>query len=237
MADVENQDQESQSSPHNRQIQVRIIQIAPRTRENRENREPFFPDPADLLLQDGATATANIIRSATSLPIPNTVHTREIRLNQASNITYPHSTSASQDIPEHSEGTPAMPHDQSNCRCHVMRMADNTILWFVVNDVETESHQHGNSSRRPPILETPSSVRASDSGPFCRICFLGAEEGPLLRVCHCRGTVGMVHHRCVLMWTMQRQSYSCEICHYAYNLQVNGLRWCWRVSAIEYPSL
>lgn len=101
--------------------------------------------------------------------------------------------------------------------------SDGNLLRQLDNDASVRSLS---SQMSPTVVGR---AHASLSSPFCRICFMGAEEAPLLRVCRCRGTVGMVHHHCLVLWNLQRQSYTCEICNHSYRLHVNGLRWCWNV--------
>lgn len=60
---------------------------------------------------------------------------------------------------------------------------------------------------------------AEDTVDVCRICFDGAEAGPLLSPCQCRGTQGLVHEACLFRWrqlqTLQGKlsaARQCEIC-------------------------
>ncbi|XP_061419459.1 E3 ubiquitin-protein ligase MARCHF9-like [Lethenteron reissneri] len=52
----------------------------------------------------------------------------------------------------------------------------------------------------------------SRTPPICRICFQGPEQGLLLSPCRCAGSVRFSHQRCLLQWTSERGSWSCELC-------------------------
>ena len=43
-----------------------------------------------------------------------------------------------------------------------------------------------------------------DDSPDCRICKTGEDEGRLLRVCRCRGTLQYVHGACLQKWLESR---------------------------------
>ncbi|CAH8525334.1 unnamed protein product [Heterobilharzia americana] len=51
----------------------------------------------------------------------------------------------------------------------------------------------------------------------CRICLEEGEEAEqLLSACRCKGTVGLVHKRCLEKWLLTSGQPNCELCGYAY---------------------
>ncbi|KAM6349859.1 E3 ubiquitin-protein ligase MARCHF11 [Podargus strigoides] len=56
------------------------------------------------------------------------------------------------------------------------------------------------------------------AGPFCKICFQGAEQGELLNPCRCDGSVRYTHQLCLLKWISERGSWTCELCCYRYHV-------------------
>jgi hypothetical protein len=53
------------------------------------------------------------------------------------------------------------------------------------------------------------------SASVCRICY---EEGDLVAPCHCKGTVGFVHKKCLLQWSRKTGTmHSCSLCGSPYN--------------------
>lgn len=59
----------------------------------------------------------------------------------------------------------------------------------------------------------------TSSGPICRICHEGDQNIPLISVCLCSGTVGLVHLPCIEHWLSASNSDHCEICHYRYAIE------------------
>ena len=58
---------------------------------------------------------------------------------------------------------------------------------------------------------------------LCRICYSGpSENGPLRNPCHCRGSIGAIHERCLFHWIeVQGDGQAvpnprCELCHTHY---------------------
>ncbi|XP_053103740.1 E3 ubiquitin-protein ligase MARCHF11 isoform X2 [Hemicordylus capensis] len=56
------------------------------------------------------------------------------------------------------------------------------------------------------------------TGPICKICFQGAEQGKLLNPCRCDGSVRYTHQLCLLKWISERGSWTCELCCYRYHV-------------------
>lgn len=74
-----------------------------------------------------------------------------------------------------------------------------------------------------PILAT--NVTTS-SGPICRICHEGDHRLPLLSICLCSGTMGLVHLICLEHWLSTSGSEACEICHYHFNVERRPRHFC-----------
>lgn len=70
----------------------------------------------------------------------------------------------------------------------------------------------------PPWRVGPADVTAS-SGPICRICHEGDHLLPLLSICLCAGTMGLVHLPCLEHWLSASGSETCELCHYRFNVE------------------
>lgn len=47
---------------------------------------------------------------------------------------------------------------------------------------------------------------------ICRICFTGKSTGELVSPCRCRGTLGLVHEKCLLSWLEVKKNSKCELC-------------------------
>jgi E3 ubiquitin-protein ligase DOA10 len=52
----------------------------------------------------------------------------------------------------------------------------------------------------------------------CRICYEGAEDGPLLNPCNCKGEAGAMHQRCLATWIRVSNNLRCEVCKGAYTI-------------------
>ncbi|XP_023233229.1 E3 ubiquitin-protein ligase MARCH2-like isoform X2 [Centruroides sculpturatus] len=50
----------------------------------------------------------------------------------------------------------------------------------------------------------------------CRICF--SNEEPLISLCHCRGSVGLVHRKCLEKWLETGKIDTCELCRKNFNI-------------------
>lgn len=72
---------------------------------------------------------------------------------------------------------------------------------------------------------SPTNVTTS-SGPICRICHEGDHGLPLLSICLCSGTMGLVHLLCLEHWLSTSGSEVCEICHYRFNVERRPRRFC-----------
>uniref|UniRef100_A0A3P9HX75 RING-type E3 ubiquitin transferase n=1 Tax=Oryzias latipes TaxID=8090 RepID=A0A3P9HX75_ORYLA len=81
-------------------------------------------------------------------------------------------------------------------------------------------------------LDGASLLSVSEIGvqtPQCRICFQGPEKGEMLSPCRCDGSVRWSHQTCLIRWISERGSWSCEICHFQYQVlsinTKNPLQW------------
>jgi len=79
---------------------------------------------------------------------------------------------------------------------------------------------------RAPNL--PERVQEDDEPPQCRICMSdvndeNSELGKLFSPCMCKGSVGLVHRKCLDRWrtlsSNPRSYFSCDQCKYDYNLE------------------
>jgi len=52
--------------------------------------------------------------------------------------------------------------------------------------------------------------------PACRICYEGAEAGPLISPCDCKGSIQYIHRRCLYEWLVVDGRGYCELCNHAY---------------------
>ncbi|XP_037283384.2 E3 ubiquitin-protein ligase MARCHF3 [Rhipicephalus microplus] len=66
----------------------------------------------------------------------------------------------------------------------------------------------------------------TSSGPICRICHEGDHRLPLLSICLCSGTMGLVHLLCLEHWLSTSGSEACEICHYHFNVERRPRHFC-----------
>ena len=55
-----------------------------------------------------------------------------------------------------------------------------------------------------------------ESALFCRICHQGVESEALVKLCHCSGSIGLMHKSCVEKWLGMAGSDKCEICDYGF---------------------
>lgn len=60
---------------------------------------------------------------------------------------------------------------------------------------------------------------SSEESAVCRICFFGEDKRPLLKPCHCRGTIGYVHKECLQEWITRTADGKCQICHYQFTVR------------------
>ncbi|XP_075534486.1 uncharacterized protein LOC142568371 [Dermacentor variabilis] len=67
----------------------------------------------------------------------------------------------------------------------------------------------------PQTLASSLNVTAS-SGPICRICHEGDQQDPLVSLCRCSGTMGLVHVTCLERWLNARNIDHCELCHHRF---------------------
>ncbi|KAK8765000.1 hypothetical protein V5799_032392 [Amblyomma americanum] len=89
----------------------------------------------------------------------------------------------------------------------------------------------GDEEEDVPLSPAPTNVTTS-SGPICRICHEGDHGLPLLSICLCSGTMGLVHLFCLEHWLSASGSETCEICHYRFNVERQPRRFCeWLRSA------
>ncbi|XP_046989886.1 E3 ubiquitin-protein ligase MARCHF3-like [Schistocerca americana] len=56
--------------------------------------------------------------------------------------------------------------------------------------------------------------------PLCRICYEGEKAGKLLSLCHCKGSMGCTHLRCLERWLDAAQKTRCELCGFSYRVQL-----------------
>jgi len=90
------------------------------------------------------------------------------------------------------------------------------------------------SERAPNLPPVPYHQRTSTNDadvsepPQCRICLSDvndekSEQGKLFAPCQCKGSVGLVHRKCLDRWrtlsTNPRSYFSCDQCKYTYNLE------------------
>jgi len=73
-------------------------------------------------------------------------------------------------------------------------------------------------------IDRPS--EAEQEAPECRICRLDEEEGPMLSPCLCKGSIALVHAKCLQQWMESRggevaASVTCEVCHQRYRISVS----------------
>ncbi|XP_077542681.1 E3 ubiquitin-protein ligase MARCHF2-like [Haemaphysalis longicornis] len=69
-----------------------------------------------------------------------------------------------------------------------------------------------------PTWRVGSADVTASSGPICRICHEGDHLLPLLSICLCAGTIGLVHLPCLEHWLSASGSETCELCHYRFNV-------------------
>lgn len=60
---------------------------------------------------------------------------------------------------------------------------------------------------------------SSEESAVCRICFFGEDKRPLLKPCHCRGTIGYVHKECLQQWITRSADGKCQICHFQFTVR------------------
>lgn len=60
---------------------------------------------------------------------------------------------------------------------------------------------------------------SSEESAVCRICFFGEDKRPLLKPCHCRGTIGYVHKECLQQWITRTADGKCQICHFQFTVR------------------
>ncbi|CAH2003618.1 unnamed protein product [Acanthoscelides obtectus] len=65
------------------------------------------------------------------------------------------------------------------------------------------------------LLETDSK---SSTEFICRICHGGDSEDDLLTPCRCRGTVALVHLKCLERWLRESDHSTCELCNHRYKI-------------------
>nr|XP_023014306.1 E3 ubiquitin-protein ligase MARCH3-like [Leptinotarsa decemlineata] len=53
---------------------------------------------------------------------------------------------------------------------------------------------------------------------ICRICHGGESLDDLLTPCRCRGTVALVHLKCLERWLKESNHSSCELCQHHYKI-------------------
>ncbi|KAL1432505.1 hypothetical protein MTO96_013260 [Rhipicephalus appendiculatus] len=75
----------------------------------------------------------------------------------------------------------------------------------------------------------------TSSGPICRICHEGDRSLPLLSICLCSGTMGLVHLLCLEHWLSTSRSEACEICHYHFNVERRPRHFCEWVNSVRRP--
>ncbi|KAL3245772.1 hypothetical protein MRX96_058298 [Rhipicephalus microplus] len=71
------------------------------------------------------------------------------------------------------------------------------------------------------------------TGPICRICHEGDHSLPLLSLCLCSGTMGLVHLLCLEHWLSTSGSETCEICHYRFNVERRPRQFCEWVNSVS----
>ncbi|XP_055701829.1 E3 ubiquitin-protein ligase MARCHF3-like [Phlebotomus papatasi] len=55
-----------------------------------------------------------------------------------------------------------------------------------------------------------------ESSSACRICLVNSKDDRFISLCHCRGTVGLVHRHCLEKWLNESGKTECELCHFRY---------------------
>nr|CAX69664.1 E3 ubiquitin-protein ligase MARCH3 [Schistosoma japonicum] len=53
---------------------------------------------------------------------------------------------------------------------------------------------------------------------YCRICLGSTDFEDLISPCHCTGTIGIVHQRCLEKWLNLSRLRTCEICGYKFEI-------------------
>ncbi|XP_064476029.1 E3 ubiquitin-protein ligase MARCHF3-like [Ornithodoros turicata] len=74
----------------------------------------------------------------------------------------------------------------------------------------------------PPETPGKSLNVTTSSGPICRICHEGEQQEPLRSLCHCSGTMGLIHVSCLQRWLSSRNAQSCELCHHRFPTVLEG---------------
>ena len=69
----------------------------------------------------------------------------------------------------------------------------------------------------------------SDDNRCCRICHGSAGEEKLFSYCQCKGSVGLAHSSCLLLWIKTSSSVTCEICKENYNIITRRNKIIWKV--------
>ncbi|XP_065300513.1 E3 ubiquitin-protein ligase MARCHF2-like [Dermacentor albipictus] len=78
---------------------------------------------------------------------------------------------------------------------------------------------HDDEEDAVPLSPILAANVTTSSGPICRICHEGDHGLPLLSICLCSGTMGLVHLLCLEHWLSASGNDSCEICHYRFNVE------------------
>ncbi|XP_064485243.1 E3 ubiquitin-protein ligase MARCHF2-like [Ornithodoros turicata] len=85
--------------------------------------------------------------------------------------------------------------------------------------LRTSASSHANDEALTPLVSSPPLNITTSSGPICRICHEGDQNAPLISLCHCAGTVGLVHLACIEHWLSASNTDRCELCHDRYVTQ------------------
>lgn len=69
------------------------------------------------------------------------------------------------------------------------------------------------------ITIPPKDIERSIGLPICRICY-ESEPDDLIEPCNCKGSMGTMHKSCLEHWLSERISKKCELCSFAYNVEL-----------------
>jgi len=103
---------------------------------------------------------------------------------------------------------------------------DIAAAWARAFPSDDDGGAHANNERQPHERPQPQPQQEQEQEleeRLCRVCFCGEEVGALIQPCRCRGSVRLVHARCLNEWRAQsanpRSFARCDTCGYAYRTE------------------
>lgn len=69
------------------------------------------------------------------------------------------------------------------------------------------------------IIVQPKDIERCIGMPICRICY-ESEPDDLIEPCDCKGSMGKMHKNCLEHWLSEKNSTKCELCSFAYNVEL-----------------